>query len=582
MVTQEKIPQLYDIIQRVNEITANADYKDLVAQVLDMCMHITQAQVGILYVHHAASNTFVIEAVQDTKGAFQLSNGVGCHIHVDSDRAHHILQLDSPLFLAHVPHDSLWRPNIANMPESPLSAMVCVPLLLDHRSIGAIQLWNPSVTVTMQEQDIGTLLHMFSLLVTPHIEKTVQLTNAQRHEQRLENLVDIMSCMMTTLDRERLLNDIMIYAQELLEVEATSIWTKDEQTGDLLLFIATGDQGELLQEVRVPYDHGVIGHVVSTGEPVVVNDVHQDEHFYSAVDQISGFTTRSILCVPLRAPRIQLGDDRADLRETIIGGAQALNKCDGGHFTDEDMVLFEMLASQSATVLQLSRLYKETNKMFWGIIKGISSFIDRKDPYTRGHSLRVAEFSVAIAKEMNLPEEMIHHIHVGGILHDVGKIAVPDEVLKKPDRLTDEEMNLMRQHPSYGINLLEESDLLWLLPWERQAIEEHHERLDGNGYPRGLKGIRDEQDGDCREQKEGISIIGRIVAVADAFDAMASDRPYRPAMTAETAINILRSTEGTSFDADCVDALVRAHEKGKIKVQRERPDYEPEQSKRGE
>ncbi len=578
MVTQEKIPQIYDIIQRVNKIAATAEYKDLVAQVLDMCMHITQSQVGILYFHHTPSNTLVIEAVQDTN-ALLPSNVLGSHIHIDSDRAHHILQLDSPLFLDHVPYDSLWRPS-SDMPQTSLSAMVCIPLLRDHRTIGAIQIWNPSVNVSMQEQDIGTLLHMFSLLVTPHIEKTLHLTNAQRHEQRLENLVDIMSCMMTTLDRERLLKDIMMYAQELLEVEATSIWTKDEQTGDLLLFIATSDQGELLQEIRVPHNHGIIGHVVSTGDPVVVNDVHQDKHFYSAVDQISGFITRSILCVPLRAPQIQLGDNHADLHETIIGGAQALNKCDGGHFTEEDIVLFEMLASQSATVLQLSRLYKETNKMFWGIIKGISSFIDRKDPYTRGHSLRVAEFSVAIAKEMDLPEEMIHHIHVGGILHDVGKIAVPDEVLKKPDRLTDEEMNLMRQHPNYGIALLEEADLLWLLPWERQAIEEHHERMDGNGYPRGLKGIRDEMDDDRRTQKEGISIIGRIVAVADAFDAMTSDRPYRPAMTAETAINILRSSEGTSFDADCVAALVRAHEKGNIKVQCERPDYQPEQTER--
>jgi HD-GYP domain-containing protein (c-di-GMP phosphodiesterase class II) len=383
----------------------------------------------------------------------------------------------------------------------------------------------------------------------------------------------------------------MHYAQDLLEVEATSIWIKDEDTGDLTLHVATGERIANLHEVRVPANQGIIGNVTSTGMYIVVNDVDKDDHFYRGIDQKSGFTTRSILCVPLQSPKIDLGGERGQLKETIIGGAQALNKRNGRPFNEEDVALFEMLANQAATILQfselynhLSRLYNElallfnetqrlseqNYKMFWGIIKGISSFIDRKDPYTRGHSLRVSEFSVAIARQLNLPRSMIEHIQIGGILHDVGKIGVPDEVLKKPSHLTDEEMAKMKLHPGLGMKLLEESDLLWLLPIESLAIEEHHERLDGSGYPKGLRGKRKEDINGISSSKEGISLIGRIVAVADAFDAMTSDRPYRPGMTVEKALSILQEESGIGLDPMCVEALVRAREKGDILVQRER------------
>jgi HD-GYP domain-containing protein (c-di-GMP phosphodiesterase class II) len=244
-----------------------------------------------------------------------------------------------------------------------------------------------------------------------------------------------------------------------------------------------------------------------------------------------------------------------------------------------------MLASQSATILQISELYdqittlyqelmmsyNETRKMFHGFINGITSFIDRKDPYTRGHSQRVADFSVAVATQMNLPDEMIHHIRIGGIIHDVGKIGVADDVLKKPGRLDDDEMGQMKKHPTYGIELLSDADLLRLLPIERQAIEEHHERLDGTGYPRGLRGVRERTDG--TEDENGISLIGRIVAVADFFDALTSDRPYREALPVDEVLDMMQKSSGTHFDPVCVEALIEARNRGRIKTQRERPEY---------
>jgi HD-GYP domain-containing protein (c-di-GMP phosphodiesterase class II) len=261
--------------------------------------------------------------------------------------------------------------------------------------------------------------------------------------------------------------------------------------------------------------------------------------------------------VPLRSPSIDLGPERGMLPESIIGGAQALNKRNGGVFTDDDMGLFEALAGQAATVLQLARLYEDTKKLFEGVVNVVAGAIDAKDPYTEGHSRRVSDYSVAIAEELELEQERVYHIKIGGILHDVGKIGVPDAILKKPDRLTEEEMALMRQHPTKGHEIMQQEELRWLLREELPALLQHHERLDGRGYPQQLLG-------------DQISQIGRIVAVADVFDALTSDRPYRAGMPFEDAFAILRRCAGTELDPRCVEALWCARQKGKVLMQRER------------
>jgi HD-GYP domain-containing protein (c-di-GMP phosphodiesterase class II) len=171
----------------------------------------------------------------------------------------------------------------------------------------------------------------------------------------------------------------------------------------------------------------------------------------------------------------------------------------------------------------------------------------------------VSDFSVAIAKELGLRDDEIFRVRIASKLHDVGKIRVPDRILKKRKSLSDPEFRQMRQHPLYGLEFLQENGLLELdlLRDSWQALSQHHERLDGRGYPHGLRG-------------ESISQVGRIVAVADVFDAITSHRPYRPARPVDEAIDILRRIAGTELDAACVEALVRARDKGMIQTQDER------------
>jgi len=188
--------------------------------------------------------------------------------------------------------------------------------------------------------------------------------------------------------------------------------------------------------------------------------------------------------------------------------------------------------------------------LFMGSIRMLAAAIDEKDPYTRGHSGRVAKYSLIIGKEMGLDAEALDKIRISALLHDVGKIGVDDHVLKKPGKLTDEEFELMKQHPVKGANIMRPvAQLKEMLP----GIELHHERMDGNGYPYGLAG-------------DQIPMMARIIAVADTFDAITTNRPYQSAMDLDYAMNRIQQLGGAKFDLDVVHAIQSAVRTGKLKL----------------
>lgn len=174
-------------------------------------------------------------------------------------------------------------------------------------------------------------------------------------------------------------------------------------------------------------------------------------------------------------------------------------------------------------------------------VQAIAATVEKRDPYTAGHQRRVADLAAAIGGELGLPHERIFAIHLAGVVHDLGKISIPAEILSKPGRLNDIEYSLIKQHPQAGYDILKEVDFPWPLA---QFVLQHHERLDGSGYPGGLKG-------------DEILLEARIIAVADVIEAMSSHRPYRPGLGMETALAEVSENRGTLYDADVVDAALR-------------------------
>lgn len=192
---------------------------------------------------------------------------------------------------------------------------------------------------------------------------------------------------------------------------------------------------------------------------------------------------------------------------------------------------------------------EENRQLFLGTVKGLAAAIDGKDPYTRGHSERVSRFSVAIAQRMGLPDDEVEKIRVSALLHDVGKIGIDDNILKKPAALTDEEFEVMKKHPQKGYKIMSQIPAMKeFLP----GMYMHHEMVDGKGYPQGLKG-------------DEIPLMGKIVAVADTFDAMTTDRPYQKAMKFEDAVARIEFFVNTRYDAEVVAAFTAACTEGQIR-----------------
>lgn len=201
-------------------------------------------------------------------------------------------------------------------------------------------------------------------------------------------------------------------------------------------------------------------------------------------------------------------------------------------------------------ILSLKAAARENKELFFSSIRMLSAAIDAKDPYTRGHSERVKDYSLIIGKQLGLKANELERLEIAALLHDVGKIGIEDRILRKPTNLTPEEFEIMKTHPDKGANIMAAvAQLADIIP----GMRSHHENFDGSGYPQGLKG-------------EGIPFFGRVITVADTFDAMTTDRPYQKAFTLEFALNRIKSMSGIKYDPKVVEAFARACEEGRVSL----------------
>jgi len=306
-------------------------------------------------------------------------------------------------------------------------------------------------------------------------------------------------------------------------IEARCIfWTGENSSPDKLFWPKDHEPDERLrgpaERASIPMAHRTAQQL----QPLAVNNLCDDEDLIPFADDFG-----SVLAVP-----VAIGDD--------YYGTLCVFNPPGSEVRSDAAMLMMSLARKAAAVIRNAKLYNQLNTLFLNTVKTLVFVIEGKDAYTRGHSERVKTFSLMLAERLELSPEARNRLNWSALLHDIGKVKIPEAILKKPGRLTDAEWLVIKKHPTYGVELLR--------PIEQLAdslpdIEHHHERLDGGGYPNGLKG-------------EDIPLGARIIAVADTFDALTSDRCYRPRFAPEQALEILREVAGTQLDADIVNALL--------------------------
>ena len=312
----------------------------------------------------------------------------------------------------------------------------------------------------------------------------------------------------------------------LVDADRCTVWLVDKKSNVLWTKVAHG-----LSKTIIELGHGIAGAVALSGEKVVINDAYNDPRFDKSVDKKSGYVTKSILAIPFK---------NAD--DEIIGVFQAINKKnENSDFTETDLQRLLLAAAYTGKELSSMILQQEIEDTQKEIIFTMAEVGEIRSKETGRHVKRVAKYSEILALGLGLTKSEAKLLKMASPTHDIGKIAIPDSILLKPGRLNDDEWKIMRTHCEKGYKMLKHS-YRSILKAASIVAYEHHEKWDGTGYPRGLKG-------------EEIHIFGRITALADVFDALGSDRIYKKSWDIDVILDLFKEEKGKHFDPKIVDVF---------------------------
>ncbi len=345
------------------------------------------------------------------------------------------------------------------------------------------------------------------------------------YQRQVGALMEIGGTINSSLETRRVLEEVMDSLIALVGAERGFLMLK-EPNGELQIRVARGMERDSLKDEPFSASRSIARQVAESGEAVVTTNAQDDPRFVNQ-KSVAAFRLLSILCAPLK------------IKEELIGVIYVDNRVHKGLFGAEELDLIRAFANQAAVALHNAQLFEalqeskaELDFAYQATLEGWVRAIDMRDKETEGHTLRVTALTQKLAKAMGIEGEELMHITRGALLHDIGKMAIPDGILLKPGPLSPEERLIMQKHPQYAYEML--SPIKFLHP----AIDIpycHHEKWDGSGYPRGLKGER-------------IPLAARIFAVADVWDALTSDRPYRKGIAPAEVRRQIQELAGTHFD----------------------------------
>ncbi|MEW6097506.1 MAG: HD domain-containing phosphohydrolase [bacterium] len=368
--------------------------------------------------------------------------------------------------------------------------------------------------------------------------------------EELSLVYDVSHSVGAMLNVDRLPIEVLNKAMNILDTKYGYLMLFDEEDFKLKIKAAIGFEPEKLEKFRTAFkaEEGISGEAVRNGKFIIHDNIQSSKIIHEHILGIN-----NILCVPMK------------YKDEPIGIITLCDKRSGKPFFAPDARLLFALATLVATTIQNARFFSQLQDLFITTVSSLSSAIDEKDAYTHGHSKRVTELVLNIADALNMSEKDKNILELSARLHDLGKIGVSEAILSKPGKLNDEEWKIMKAHPLKGVKILQpvEEEVIDTLVAVREArllvpkediqniipgIKHHHERYDGKGYPDGLQG-------------EDIPLIARIIAVADAFDAMTSKRAYRDAMSEEKALEELRKNAGFQHDPNIVEIFIQTRKK---------------------
>ncbi|MFH1397565.1 MAG: HD domain-containing phosphohydrolase [Candidatus Omnitrophota bacterium] len=356
------------------------------------------------------------------------------------------------------------------------------------------------------------------------------------YESALGSVFEFSEELSLNLERQKFIKLLTEGACSLLNVERSVLLLWDKESEGLIVAGAVGLTKDFSQYPVLKNENCISRFVMSQRQILIINDLEQDGYFKKI--NIEEYLQKSFISVPLV------------FQGNVLGILHACDKKYPNQFTRKDELLITNISRTCAIALQNVNLYEQIQQDYLKTIAVLSSALDARDSYTMRHSDNVAKYAVAIAQNMQLRQDEVDLLKQAGLLHDIGKIGIKDDILLKPGKLTPDEFEYIKLHPIKG------EEIVSVLPFLKKAarlIRHHHERYDGSGYPDRIKG-------------QDIDIGARILAVADVFDALTTDRPYRKAFSFGEALDELERNKGTKFDSEIVDCLHKIIQDKTLKV----------------
>ena len=376
-----------------------------------------------------------------------------------------------------------------------------------------------------------------------------EVEQLREENKRLQVLLHLAENLQTHLELDKLLLTTMEEVAKILNADRCTVFLLDENKNELWSIVAMGiEKGK---EIRFPADKGISGHVATTGQVLNIPDAYKDPRFNPDIDKKTGYKTENMLTMPL-----------SNAEGHILGVFQVLNKKDGP-FTERDESLLTAISHIAATTIENSQLYEEQVESLNSFVETLSATLDTRDYITAGHSKRVTLYTLALCDQMAMEENCCEELRYAGLLHDIGKLGIPESVLFKAGKLDEEEYQLIKKHPAVTRQILGSIHFPRNLRNVTEIASTHHEKVNGEGYPDGLK------------QSE-IPMGGRMLAMADVFDALTSQRQYRDRESIEKVWQTIEKEINRTFDPKVVNYFLKIPLKKIIEIlehdQRDRID----------
>lgn len=545
-VLEETINRLnfrFEALQKITQlINLASNFEQVLDEVMRLTIELVNAQAGVVILIDQTTGELSSHITIGGRPREELGEEPEWKLNKGVMGA--ILKVGEPAIISDASEYPIFRDEISKAIGCTVINALCVPLKRKGETLGVLEVFNKKLsTEESEESDKGVapftaedqkLIVSLSNEIVMVIENAMLFNERERKVVELDNLLKATEAIASAMQLDPLLDTIMERGMKVMDAEGCSVLLVDEKEKKLQFVAASGAKKEEVKKLSLNMGEGVAGWVAQNDQPLLIDDVSKDDRFSKKIDETLTQKTKSLICVPLK------------VKERTIGVMEVMNKRGDRTFTERDMVLFKPLSAQAAVAIERAKLYEDLEDMYISTVKSLAAAIDAKDPYTRGHSERVTRFSVLIAKELGLDDKTQRDVQLCGLLHDVGKIGVPISVLRKKDKLTDEDWKHIRRHPVLGAEIVSPIAQLKELI---SNIRHHHERYDGKGYPDKLKG-------------ENIPLISRILAVADTFDALTSERPYRNGLADKAAVEEMEVVKGTQLDATCVEAFLAGYRKG--------------------